>query len=147
MQLTALERRNIGDALPVKIEYGSAVRSAPRVRLSLRPSSKRKRGDRVKPVQQAGRGTQDGSLISDGGHIASPASGIAMPTDQPRGRTCGVGIGWGRGWGPTLVGSSNKGMGESAGDDEIKVGSGAPLGKRRIKSVQEQYDDLRRGTM
>jgi hypothetical protein len=39
-------------------------------------------------------------------------------------------------------------MGESFSDeDEIKVGSGAPLGKRRIKSVQEQYDELRRGTM
>lgn len=44
-------------------------------------------------------------------------------------------------------GSSIRGMGEGAKKDEVKIGSGAPLGKRRIKTVQEQYEELRRGTM
>lgn len=43
--------------------------------------------------------------------------------------------------------SSSMGMGESGKEDDVKVGSGAPIGKRRIKSIQEQYEELRRGTM
>ena len=49
-------------------------------------------------------------------------------------------------WGRDGGHSSTRGMGD-VGDKETKVGSGAPLGKRRIKTIQEQYEELRRGTM